>query len=285
MNRTMPQQLLIIAAWAVAALIAFTAGLWLFGQWHDEWSGFNAGASISDGTCNIAVLPIVGSIIPYAGADKDGLTMEADLPPSTNPDDVAAILRFAESDPNILGVLARIDSSGGAPVASEIIANALKQSPLPIAALIREIGVSGGYLAATGADTIIASPMSDVGGIGVTMSYLENSGKNEKEGLRYVPLASALYKDAGDPNKPLTVAERALLERDLKIYHDQFVKEVAENRGMTIEAVAKLADGSSMPGTMALENGLVDALGDQETAREWFATQLRITLEEVVFCE
>lgn len=281
----MLQEFLLITSWAVAALAVFAAGLWGFGKWHDEWSGFNAGATISDGTCNIAILPIIGSIIPYAGADKDGMTAESDLPPSTNPDDVAAMLRFAESDPSIIGILARIDSPGGAPVASEIIANALKQSPIPIAALIREVGVSGGYLAATGADTIIASPLSDIGSIGITMSYLENSGKNEKEGLRYVPLASGLYKDAGDPNKPLTAAERALLERDLKIYHDQFVKEVAENRGMAVEDVAKLADGSSMPGTMALESGLVNALGNQETAREWLAQQLGITPEDVIFCE
>ena len=76
-----------------------------------------------------------------------------------------------------------------------------------------------------------------------------------------------------------------MIERDLKIYHEQFVKEVAENRNLPIEQVAKLADGSSMPGTLALENNLVDSLGDQETARVWFAEQLEISAEEVVFCE
>ena len=76
-----------------------------------------------------------------------------------------------------------------------------------------------------------------------------------------------------------------MLERDLKIYHEQFVKEVAENRNLPIEQIAKLADGSSMPGSLALENKLVDALGDQETARVWLAEQLKIKPEEVMFCE
>ena len=119
----------------------------------------------------------------------------------------------------------------------------------------------------------------------MTMSYVENSAKNAKDGLRYVPLASAQFKDYGDPDKPLTYAERILIERDLKMAHEQFVKEVAENRNLPIEQVAKLADGSSMPGSLALKNKLIDTLGDQETARAWFAERLGMKTEEVIFCE
>lgn len=279
------EKLKMIALWALAIIVVFAVGLRIFGSWHDEWSGYNASTMISDGFCNIAVIPITGDIIPYAGANKDGTTYETDLPPTSNPDDTLATLRSAENDPNVLGVLARIDSSGGTPVASEIIANGFKNSPLPVVALIREIGTSGGYLVATGAETIIASPFSDVGGLGITMSYLENSVQNTKDGLQYISLSSAKFKDYGSPDKPLTFEERNLLERDLKIWHEQFVKEVAENRNLSVEQVAKLADGSSMPGTLALENKLIDGLGDQETARVWFAEQLEITPEEIVFCE
>jgi len=198
---------------------------------------------------------------------------------------VLSALRSAEYDPNILGILARIDSSGGSPVASEIITNGFKNSFLPVVALIREIGTSGAYMLATGAKTIIASPFSDVGGIGITMSYLENTAKNIQEGLQYISLASGKFKDYRNPDKPLTPAERDLMERDLKIWHEHFVKIVVENRNLPIEEVAKLADGSSMPGSLALENKLIDALGDQETARAWFAEQLEISPEEVIFCE
>jgi len=279
----MKQKLKIITLWALAIIVVFAVGLRMFGSWHDEWSGYNASTMISDGSCNIAVIPITGDIIAYAGADQDGSGNE--LPPSTNPDDVLSTLQWAENDPNIFGVLVRIDSGGGSPVASEIISNGLKNSSLPVVALIREIATSGGYLVATGAKTIIASPFSDVGSIGMTMSYLENTAKNIKDGLKYIPLTSAKYKDYGNTNKPLTADERNLLERDLKIWHEYFVKMVSENMSLPIEKVAKLADGSSMPASLALENKLIDALGDQETARVWFAEQLEIAPEEVVFCE
>ena len=276
------EKLKIIGLWGLGVIVVFGVGLRIYGSWHDEWRGYNASTMISDGYCNIAVIPIAGDIIPYAGAYLDENGNE---PTSVNPDDTLATLRWAENDSNVLGVLARIDSGGGSPVASEIIANGFKNSPLPVVALIREIGTSGAYLLATGAKTIIASPFSDVGSIGVTMSYLENSAQNIREGLEYVSLASAQFKDYGSPDKPLTAIERNLIERDLKIWHDQFVKEVAENRNMPLEQVAKLADGSSMAGTLALENNLIDTLGDQETAREWFAEYLEITPEEIIFCE
>ncbi|MBI4086946.1 S49 family peptidase [Candidatus Kaiserbacteria bacterium] len=266
----------------VAIIGTFTVCLTIWGVWYDEWSGYSASVAVSDGSCNIAVAPVMGDIVtvPYASNPEDPAAGGG-----ANVDAVLAYLRQAENDPYIEGILVRIDSYGGMPAGSEMIANAVKNSALPSVGLIREAGTSGGYLIATGADVVIASPFSDVGSIGMTMSYVENWEQNERDGLRYVPLASAEFKDYGDPNKPLTSAEHALIERDLKIYHEQFVKEVAENRNLPIEEVAKLADGSSMPGSLALEHKLVDVLGDQETARTWFAEQLGIPPEEVVFCE
>ena len=280
--RTLKQDLFLILAWAVAATAVFFIGLWGFGVWHDEWSGFNASWNISDGVCNIAVASINGDITTIDGA---ATTEGEEALLITNADDVISFLHAAEADPNIYGVIVNIDSLGGTPVASELIADALKGSALPSVALIREYGTSGAYLAATGADTIIASAFSDVGGIGITFSYLENWGKNAKEGLSFVSLSSGKYKDYGNPDKPLTADERTLLERDLKIYHDQFVKEVSENRNLPIEDISKLADGSSMPGELAFQNKLIDATGNQETARAWFAEQLSINNEEIIFCE
>jgi len=225
-------------------------------------------------------VPIVGDIttLPPTTEEGSGAT-------ETNIDDVVTRIRQAESESAIKGMLVRIDSGGGYPVASEIVANTLKKSSLPSVGLIREMGASGAYLIATGADVIIASPFSDIGSIGVTMSYIGNWKQNADNGLDYVSLKSAEFKDYTNPDKPLTEAERKLIERDLKIYHEQFVKEVSENRNMPIEEVAKLADGSSMAGVLALEARLIDSLGDQETAREWLAKELKMSAEEVVFCE
>lgn len=261
-------------------LVLFASALELFGLWHDEWSGYNASLVVSDGICNIAVIPVNGEIIGYENAYS-----EAESYNMVSPEDVRMILNKAKEDPLIRGVLVRIDSVGGSPVGGEVISRMLKDTSYPVVALTGDVAASSGYLIATGADTIISSPLSDIGSIGVTMSYLTNFKQNEYDGLEYVSLTSAPFKDYMSPNKPLTDEERSLLERDLKIYHDAFVAMVSENRNLPLEDVAQLADGASMPANLALEAGLIDALGNESDARAWFAETLNLPLEEVILCE
>lgn len=266
---------------AILAPVLFYVGLILWGDWHDEWSGYNASSYIGDGYCNIAVVPVFGEIHSY-GTLYDDYGNEI---VSTNMTDTVALLEKAETEPGILGVMALIDSPGGTPTAAEMITNELKKSIMPNAAYIADSGTSGGYLIASGADTIIASPFADVGSIGVTMSYLDYSKQNAEEGIEYISLSSGKFKDYGAPDKPLTDEERALLERDLAIWHDEFVRQVAANRDLSVEDVKKLADGSSMPAKLALEAKLIDAVGDKDVARNWFAKELNLSPEEVVFCK
>ena len=232
---------------------------------------------VSDGTCNIAVLPIEGVILPFNGYAEYGLT--------TTPGFVRDFISTAETDPSIAGILFEINSPGGAPVAAEQIAEYIKSSELPTASLIGDIGTSGGYLVAASADTIIASAMSQVGSIGVTMSYLDNSLYNEIEGYTYVELASGKFKDTGSPDKPLTDEERELLMRDVNIVHEEFVSAVASLRNKTVEEIQTLADGSSMTGKQALADGLIDKVGGRNTARSTFAQALNLPENEIVFCE
>lgn len=233
--------------------------------------------NVSDGTCNVAVMPIEGVILPFSSYDEYSLI--------TTPGMVRDFITQAESDPFIEAIMLDINSPGGAPVASEQIAEYVRMSSLPSVSLIGDIGASGGYLIAASADTIISSPMSDVGSIGVTMSYLENSKKNEEEGLTYVQLSSGKFKDAGSPEKSLTDEEREMFERDIRIVHEEFVKRVASYRNKSVEEIEKLADGSALPGVKALEAGLVDHLGNRQTAKEVLSGILGVGIEDVVFCE
>jgi protease-4 len=240
----------------------------------DAWYNYD---SVSDGSCNIAVLPIEGAILPWNEFDE--------YPLITTPGTVRDFITQAESDPFIKAILLDINSPGGTPVASEQIAEYIRTSQLPSVSLIGDIGASGAYLVAASADTIIASNMSDIGGLGVSMSYVENSKQNETEGLTFVQLSSGKFKDAGSPDKPLTNEERILFERDIQIVHEHFVKQVANYRNKSVEEIEALADGSTMPGIRALEAGLIDHIGTRSTAREILSGIIGMGTEEVVFCE
>lgn len=248
----------------------------MYGTWNDEWNGYTTLPF-----CNIAIIPITGEVVATSVPAGDGEAGE-DI---TDLDQTLALIRQAHDDRSTQGIMLRIDSGGGSPVAGQTIMRALKASPVPTVALIREIGTSAAYLIASGTDHIIASEYSDVGSIGVTMSYLDYAAQNKQQGLTYNMISSGRFKDSGSPDKPVTAAERALFERDIQILYEQLVKEISENRGMSIAEVTALADGSTMVGSMALESRLIDALGDQETARQWFAQTLELDPEDVVFCE
>ena len=67
---------------------------------------------------------------------------------------------------------------------------------------LNQIRRIGSYLAAAASDYLIASVMSDIGSIGVNMSYLEESQQLAEEGVEYVQLTAGAFKDAGTPYRP-----------------------------------------------------------------------------------
>lgn len=222
---------------------------------------------------NIGLIRLHGKIVTYDYyyGYQDGISDDI-----VSSDQIVRFIENANKRDHIKGLIIEIDSGGGLPVASEEIMSALKRSTKPTIAVIRDTGVSGAYLAASGADRIYASEMSDVGGIGVTMSYLDHSKKHDEEGITYQQISSGKFKDAGSQDKELTDEERELLMRDVIETHRIFMRIVAENRGLDTEEVEKIADGSSMLGQRAKELGLIDEIGDVYSARKWMAEELGI---------
>ena len=209
------------------------------------------------GSCNVKGIALHGDLFTYLpqvgeyDAPIDGVSSE----------DFEYWITSANNDEEIKAILVEVDSYGGYPVAGEEIAQAIKSSSKPVVAYIRGAGTSAAYWAVTSADRIFASRNSDVGSIGVTMSYLDNVSYNESEGLSYVQLIAGKFKDAGSPDKTLTTEEKAMFERDLKIIHENFMQEVATNRNIPIEKIRTFADGSSFLGVKAQELGLIDGIG------------------------
>ncbi|MDO8550079.1 MAG: S49 family peptidase [Ignavibacteria bacterium] len=225
----------------------------------------NADTSITEESsenedCNVYGINLHGDIVTYhsndAYNDQDKLILD-----QTSADEVEWAIDKAENTDTVKAILIEIDSSGGYGEAGEEMMRVFKESQKPVVAFIRGQGLSAAYLAATGAETIFASKFSDVGSIGITMSYLQNTEKNKKDGLTYIDLSSGIYKDSGSPNRPITDAEKQIFMRDVKIAHEYFVNLVAQNRNLDIEKVKALADGSSVMGEQALKDGLIDKIG------------------------
>jgi protease-4 len=230
-----------------------------------------------DSYCNVVGINLHGMLatyIPTQGSADDPEEYQTQYGDAVGSEDIVSTIRGADQDDTIKAIIMEVDSSGGYPVAGEEIADALKQSTKPTVVVIRQSGLSAAYWASTGAEQIFASKNSDVGSIGVTSSYLDNVGKNQKDGNAYVQLSSGKYKDAGNPDKSLTEEERQLFLRDIKITHENFIEAVANNRNIPVEQVKAIADGSSVLGEKAKSLNLIDQIGGWPEAEKYIEQQI-----------
>ncbi|MDO8668736.1 MAG: S49 family peptidase [Candidatus Buchananbacteria bacterium] len=222
----------------------------------------------TEGNCNVVGINLHGEVVTYVPPENEGSNGYS-TQDQTGSESIMQYIEEAEADDSIKAIVMEIDSMGGSPVAGEEISLALKNAKKPSVVFIRSAGDSSAYLAATGADKIYASKYSDVGSIGVTMSYLDSSRENQLSGQTYNSLSSGKFKDSGDPDKSLSNEEKAIFMRDIIIMKNNFVKNVAENRKLDIKKVEFLADGSTMLGEMALQNGLIDAIGGYPEIKDY----------------
>lgn len=224
-------------------------------------------------SCNVLGINLHGMLatyIPAQGSADDPEEYQIQYGDAVGSEDVVSSIWSANYDDSIKAILIEVDSGGGYPVAGEEIANALKESTKPTVVVIRQSGMSAAYWASTGANQIFASKNSDIGSIGVTASYLEEISKDKK----YIQLSSGKYKDTGSPEKPISEDEKALLMRDIKITHENFIEAVATNRNIPIEQVREIADGSSVLGERAKELKLIDQIGGWTEAENYIEQQI-----------
>jgi len=228
-------------------------------------------------TCSVQGITLRGTILTYVPIDAENdANFDYDYATSES---ALWYIKKANEDLGIRAILVEVDSGGGSPVAGEEIANAIKASKKPVVAVLRNVGASSAYWAISSADKIFASANSDVGSIGVTMSYLSNVEKNKKEGLSYEQITSGKYKDLGTPDKPLTTEDKNMLLRDVNIIYNNFVKAVSENRGLTVAAVKSFADGSSVLGERAKELGMIDEIGGMADAENYLESVINTKVE------
>ena len=219
---------------------------------------------------NIGVIPVKGVIMADGGY---GIFSE-DVADST---EITKLIRKAAKDRSIKGIILEINSPGGSPVASEEIANAVKEANKTTVAWIRDVGASGGYWVASASDHIVASRMSITGSIGVQASYLEFAGFLEDHNVTYQRFVGGDYKDLGTPLRKLEEDERIILQAKIDKMQDFFIEEIAQNRKLPKSEVKKLATGIFYLGSEAKQLGLVDEIGGKKEAIDYLKKELNIS--------
>ena len=181
-------------------------------------------------------------------------------------DRIREILKKAEKDKNIKGILLRVNSPGGTVTSSDIIYHEIKsfkeRFKVKVYVSVIDVAASGGYYVALAGDHIMVHPTSLVGSIGVLALKLNLESLMDKVGVEWEVVKSSKKKDFMSPFRPLTKEERVLFQETIDRYYDRFVDLVVLNRdGLDVKEVRALADGRVYNARQALNNHLVDSIG------------------------
>ncbi len=177
-------------------------------------------------------------------------------------DDVISCLKEAYSRDDVVGIILRINSPGGAVAPSQEVYRYILEhrKDKKIYASIGVIGASGAYYIASACNRVFADEGSLVGSIGVIFAYSQIKELLDKIGVKPVVLKSGKYKDVGSPFRDMTDEERKYVQSLLEEIHAKFISDVAEARGKPEEDIAKIADGRVFTGLRAKVLGLADGV-------------------------
>jgi signal peptide peptidase SppA len=222
------------------------------------------------------VVPVVrlAGVISPAGGFRPGLNLAA----------LAGTLERAFSVPDRPAVALAINSPGGSPVQSALVASRIRQlseeKKVPVIAFCEDVAASGGYWLACAADEIFADPSSIVGSIGVVSSGFGFHELIQRWGIERRVHTAGERKTLLDPFRPEDPEDVVRLKRIQVEIHDQFKAMVRTRRGPSLKAGEDdLFTGEVWTGARALELGLVDGLGDMRSVlRGRFGEKVKLRL-------
>ena len=181
-----------------------------------------------------------------------------------NDADLAPVIEkaFRKGKPKAVALV--INSPGGSPVQSSLIAARIKrlsaETETPVYAFCEDVAASGGYWLACAADEIYVDQSSIIGSIGVIMASFGFTGLMEKQGIERRVHTAGKNKSFADPFRPETPADVKKIKALQTQIHDAFIDHVKTARG------GKLADldlftGDIWVGAKGVEVGLADGIG------------------------
>ncbi len=208
----------------------------------------------------IAVIRLSGFITNVGSSLLSGATITPDL--------VRDYLTKAEGDKAVKAIVFHIESPGGEIAPCQEILWEIERigEAKTVVVSMGGTATSGGYYISTKADKIVALPTTMTGSIGVISQITNVEGLLEKLGIEIETFKGGVYKDMYRGFREMTQEEKEIMQGTIDEFYELFIEVVAEGRGLDKEGVRNLATGQMYTGAAAKELGLIDELGNLDTA-------------------
>lgn len=204
----------------------------------------------------VPLVRLGGMIAADSSSFRRGLSLETAAP----------LLHHAFNMPRAKAVALAINSPGGSPVQSALIAARIRalsaEKSLPVLAFVEDVAASGGYWLATAADEIFADEASVVGSIGVISAGFGFNEAITRLGIERRVHTAGENKSILDPFRPEKPEDVARLEAILQDLHGVFRAQVEGRRGARLKTDdPELFSGAFWTARGAMERGLIDGIG------------------------
>lgn len=217
-----------------------------------------AQSSIDVSSNKIAVIYAQGDVVQGKGT---GVNVYSSV--------IAKALDDAADNDAVKAIVLRVNSPGGAVVASEIMTNAVirAKQKKPIVVSMSDVAASAGYEISCNAHKIVAMPTTITGSIGVFGLYPELGGMlKNKFGVTTDTVLTNKNAAALSTMRPLSGEGYDVLVRNVEDFYVTFCQRVALGRNLPVEYVDSIARGRVWTGIDAKKLGLVDELGGMDKA-------------------
>lgn len=250
-------------------------------------SGASPGWQAADAQAGAGVMsaPSIGqgvAVVRIEGVIERRANMVRDFSGGVSTQMLAQSIVDAARDPDVSAIILDIDSPGGSALAPAEVVDAINTArrSVPVVAWTGGQMCSAAYWIASACDAIVAMNTSVVGSIGVAAVHYDRSAADAKDGVVRTVLSAGHYKRIASDEKPLSDEGREYLQAQVDLYYTKFVDAVAEGRGVEPSVVlASMADGRIFVGAEALHAGLVDHIGNFDSALD-IARERRSTMSE-----
>jgi protease-4 len=180
-----------------------------------------------------------------------------------------------KDDKNVKAVVFRVNSPGGSGYASEQIWRAVVElkKEKPVIVSMGDYAASGGYWISCAADEIVAEPTTLTGSIGGFALVPEGVELFKKIGVAWDGVKTNKHSDmettcaiTGAKVKAFSEDERQIIQAYVNNFIDVFYTRCADGRSKTKHEIDAIGQGRVWTGSQALQNGLVDRLGNLDDA-------------------
>ncbi|WP_341811002.1 S49 family peptidase [Wolbachia endosymbiont (group B) of Chesias legatella] len=201
-----------------------------------------------------AVIAIHGILTKKPGAFDDFLGM-------TSYEKIQEEIEEALENKEVETIILDIDSPGGEVNGVFDLADFIysARGKKRIIAIANDDAYSAAYAIASSAEKVFVSRTSGVGSIGVIASHIDQSGFDEKCGIKYTTVFAGSRKNDLNPHEPITSESLESLQKEVGRLYEMFLQLIARNRGLSIEKIRSTEAGLYF-GKNAVDIGLADGM-------------------------